>query len=362
MKRFILMIIFGVVVSGLIWSGGAQEGISKGNSSFKEGKFDKALSFYDEAKAKDPESPYIYFNKGSTYFRMEDFEKAKEAFKNAASKTKDIKLEAKANYNLGLCSFAEAGKQTESDPQKALEQYQEAISYFSRALEDDPSLKDAASNIEVARVVVKDLLDKIKKDQEKNKDKTDKQKEIAEKIAKLIERETTIMNYTTTMSEEKDKSGITPTLTGSIGKLKGEQTTIRKDTDGVGSELGELAKGAGANANQSQSPVAKAKEHVQNSSNYQQLAESKLGAQDLKNSLESETGARDELVKALEALSGKQNQQNQQNKDDQKKNDQKEEEKKAQAAKAKDIIDEEKENKKARQQAEAGNSAPDKDW
>jgi Ca-activated chloride channel family protein len=360
MKRFILTVILALFVSGLIWGGGAQEGIGKGNSAYKEGKFDKALSYYDEAKVKDPESPYIYFNKGSAYFRMEDFDKAKEAFRNAATKTKDIKLEAKANYNLGLCSFAEAGKQGESDLKKALEQYQESIAYFSRALEDDPGLKDAATNLEIARVMVKDLLDKIKKDQEKNKDKTDKQKEIAEKIAKLIERENTIMDYTTTMSEEKDKSGISQTLSASINKLKGEQTKVRTDTGSVASELADLAKSMGGN--QAQSPVVKAGEHVRNSSNYQQLAESKLGAQDLKNSLESETGGRDELVKALEALSGQQNPQNQQNKDDQKKNEQKEEEKKAQAARAKDILDEEKENNKMRQQAQAGYSAPDKDW
>jgi tetratricopeptide (TPR) repeat protein len=352
---------FLILVCSAAFASGASEAIAKGNAAFKEGKFDKAQTYYDEAKLSNPESPYIYFNKGTAYFKTEEYDKAKEAFKNVVSKTKDIRLEARANYNLGAVSFAEAGKNTESDLKKAVELYQESIGYYQRALDSDKNLKDAAHNIEVARLVLKDMLDKLKKQEEQNKGKGDKQKEIAEKIAKLIEREETIIDYNTTLSDEKDKKGMSPTLSNSVTKLGGEQAQARNDTGGVIKDIDDLKKSM--QQQQPGNPLDKAREHVTNATNYEQLAENQLGARDLKNSKESESGARDELAKALEALSNQDNKNQNKNNEDQKKDEQKEEQKKVQASQAKDILDDEKENKKQRQvQAQAGYNAPDKDW
>ncbi len=356
MSRLTLVTLYLVLPCLGLFASGASEELKKGNAAYGQGDYEKALGFYEEAGVKEPESPYVYFDKGTAYLAKEELDLAKEAFASAISRTRDVKLEAKANYNLGQVSFLEAGKNAESDLEKAVELYRQSIAYFEDALERDKTLEDAAHNIEVTRVVLKDMLDRLAKQQEQNKDKTDKQKEIAEKIAKLIEKEESIMGINTTFAGEKEKKGMSQALSDGIAKLKNEQAKARTDTGSVRKDIEDLEKEM---QQQAGGPLATAKEHVGNAFNYQQLAENQLVAKDLAASLSSETGARDELVKALEALVQPQNQDR--NKDEQNK-EQEKQEKEAQAAEAKDILDEEKENQKARVQAKGGYSPPDKDW
>jgi tetratricopeptide (TPR) repeat protein len=374
MHKTSLFIIYLIFISCALFARGADEKIEKGNKAYASGDYEQALKWYEEAEVRNPESPYIYFNKGTVYFRLEDYEKAKEAFLAAATRTKDLSFEAKTYYNLGNTIFFEAGRHTESDLQKAIDLYQEAVTNYQLALDRIKNNKNTASeieksashNIEVARLIVRDLLDKLKKQQEQNQGQDDKLKEIMKKIAELIEREQRTIDHTNTLKEDLDKKGITSALKNNAGKVKTEQQGIRKETKNVSEELGDLIRqGQGAGA-QTQNPqaekITKAKEHVDLSGNYQQLTENQLDKITLAGAASSETSARDELIEALKSLSGESQQQNQDNQ--QKEEDkQQEEQMKKQAADAKDIIDEERENKKEReQQARSGYSPVTRDW
>jgi len=139
--------------------------VSKGNREYHKKAYAKALDLYDKASVKAPESAIVAFNKGDAFYRTGDFEKAREQFQQAASKTKSLPFESKAWYNLGNCSFESGKRQEDSDLQKALESLQESVKFYGTALEKDPANKPAAENLEIARLKIKDLLDKIKKQQ-----------------------------------------------------------------------------------------------------------------------------------------------------------------------------------------------------
>jgi Ca-activated chloride channel family protein len=359
-----IVLFFLMLLPSMLFASGSREKIIAANKVYGEGDFNRALSLYEEVEIEQPESPYVYFNKGLVHYRLEDYEKAKEEFLQAAIKTKDLPLEAKAYYNLGNCNFFDALRYVEMDLKKAIELYQDAITNYRLALERDPSLADATHNIEVTRLIVKDLLDKLKQQQEQQKEQQEKLDDIAKKIKALIEREQKEIEHTETLKEIKDNKGVSPYLRNSVGKVKEEQKKIRTDTKDVSGKISELM-GQGM-AQQPDSPLAKAKEHVDVSANFQELAENQLKTIDLEEGLRSEESARDELVKALQALAGQPQGDNRQQEDEeQQKEEQKQDQEKMkeQAREAEDIIDEEEENKKKLQaDSRYGYQAPAKDW
>jgi len=360
----VLFLIVGIPL--ILCASGIREKIASANNIYKTGNYNQALSMYEEAEVDNPESPYIYFNKGISYFRLEDYEKAKEAFLSAAAKADDLKLEAKAYYNLGNTLFYEAGRQTETDLKKSIELYQQAITNYQLALERDKNISDAAHNIEVTRLIVKDLLDKLKKQQEQQGEQQEKIKEIAKKIAELIDREQRQIDFTNNLKEEMDSKGTSGNLKKNTRQVKKDQRAIRKETDEVSGKLDELipqnSQGSQGAQAQGGSPAQAAKEHVDTSSNFQQLTENQLDNTSLAEALESEGNAREELIKALQVLTNpeQQNQDQQKQEDEQQK--QQQEEMKQQAEDAEDIIDEEREERRERQIQQSGYREVERDW
>ncbi len=147
--------------------------VRRGNAALQADKPDEALAAYKEAEIARPESPRIQYNRGLAQYRKREFEQAKELFRQALS-TRDLDLEAAAHYNLGNCAYSQAlEKLTSFD--EAIELAQEAIGAYRRTLELNPDDADAKANIETARLLIKDLRDKKKKEEEKKKDQPQSQ-------------------------------------------------------------------------------------------------------------------------------------------------------------------------------------------
>jgi Ca-activated chloride channel homolog len=151
---------YGKTIAGLI---------KEGNSAYNAGAYDKAVSAYDEALKEDPESPYTCFNKGAALYRKGDYSGAAEAFEKAALNSKDKQLEAKSKFNLGNSTYKEAEGQKDKDLQKAFEGCSKSVSHYQEALSLDPGMKEAAENMEMVRLVMKNILEEIKKQQENGK-------------------------------------------------------------------------------------------------------------------------------------------------------------------------------------------------
>ena len=340
-----------------------RELIAEGNQAYHGESYDDALDAYDKASVDAPESPQIYFNKGAVHYRKGDYPKARELFEQASLKTKDLSLEARAQYNLGNCAFREGERQRDSDLKKSMDQLKSAVLHYQRALELDPELKDAAHNIEIARLIMKQILDEIKKKEEEEKKKQEQQQQLAKKLEELIQRQEKLTKDTKALQDKVKKIDPAELQKGAEG-LADEQGTVREETGKLAEQMTPPPTQSNQpnQPNQPDSPLPQIKEHLERATGAQDGAEKDLRKKQLASAQGFEKRALEEMKKALEAMRGDDQQQNQEGEQQQ----QQEPQQQAAAPRdetAHDILDEEKENRKRRQPPRAGGYRPvDKDW
>ncbi|SPD74207.1 exported hypothetical protein [uncultured Desulfobacterium sp.] len=395
MGRFCILF---VLVFGMLLSDASAEStaglVDKGNAAYLAGKYDEALSAYEEASVKDPESPYIYFNRGTTYYQKGDYAKAGEEFEKAAIKSKDIKFEAKSKFNLGNCHFREAERQQDSDLNKALEECGKAIKFYQDAIGLDPEFKEAAENIEVVRLVMKNILDQINKQKEAQKQQQEATEKIRQKLEELIRRQQGALDQDKQVEEQRAQQGDGQDVLDKINNLLSEQKNIQTDTENLAKDMSK----APGKADPDQK--TKAETHLDNAVKEEQAAAGNLEQKNTGAAMRNQEKALKELKDTLASLGkdqdsgqdqkkdksqeadqkkdqGQQGQKQQQGEEQQKqqgqqpspgKEPQKQDEGKEEGIKqlsddAKDILEEEKENKNQRHlKAEGGYRDVEKDW
>ncbi len=151
----------------------AQTLVERANGLFADGEYASALEAYREAEVMQPESPELAYNQGAAYYKLGDYSSAGDAF-NRALLTRDLRLEAKIKYNLGDVAYASA-LEKESDLQEAIDLLKKAIGRYRDAIELDAGDADARANIETAQLLIKDLLDKLKQQQEQQQQQDQQQ-------------------------------------------------------------------------------------------------------------------------------------------------------------------------------------------
>jgi len=199
-------LIFQVAVSSPVLAGSAGDLVKKGNQSFRNGEYRKAIEFYDKASVEQPESPVIFFNRGDALYREGEFSKAADEFMKTANGTKELPLEARAWYNMGNCSMMLGRRQSDSDMKKALDHYRSSVSRYQTSLKKDSTLHDAAVNMEIARVLIKDLLDKMKKQEEMKRKQQEKIREIVDSLVSIANRQDQALKQSGIAAEKKRKN------------------------------------------------------------------------------------------------------------------------------------------------------------
>jgi Ca-activated chloride channel family protein len=342
--------------------------VAEGNRAYRDGKYAEAAAAYEKASVDLPEAAEIYFNKGTAYYGQEDYAKAVEALEAAALKTRDLALEARCNFNLGNCAFRQAERQKDSDLQKAVDGYRRSIRHYQEALKLDPELADAAHNIEVVRLLLKDLLDKLNKQQQQQKQQQEKLKEIAEKLKQLIERQQKANERRETLGKEEAEKGESDALKQNTQGLADDQSDIRDDTKALSEEMAKAVPPAPLQQPQQPaqppSPIAQARPHVDAAAAEQALAAERLRKHQLEEAKPPQDKALEELLKALAKLAGQpQGGQGQQKQDPQPQPKDQQQAAKPRDEKARDILKEEKDNRdRRRQRARSGHRPVDKDW
>jgi hypothetical protein len=156
-----------VALAQAVYADSARDSTSEGNKLYKKGNFNEAINSYEQALLEAPGALEPKFNQANGYYRLDDLSKAMDLYRQVAAESKDMKLVAGAKYNLGNSYFQQGSKQKDSNLQKAIDDLKTAIESWRGALDIEPENKKAAKNIEVARLLIKDLLDQLKKQQQK---------------------------------------------------------------------------------------------------------------------------------------------------------------------------------------------------
>ncbi len=359
-------------------AGSAADLNDDGNMAYLAGEYEKALSAYEAASVEAPESPVIYFNKGATLYQMADYAAATDAFEKAALKTRDLQLEAKSKFNLGNCAFREGERQQDSDLNKALEALTKSIQHYQEALDLDPEFVEAAENIEVARLIMKNILDAINKQKEAAQQQQEAMKQAAEKIEELIKKQQQALNRNQQLEDERRTKGDSNALRQQVQDLAKDQWALQAETE-------DLAKNMPKPAGQQPSTDETAAErHLKNGAKEQSAASGNLEQDHTSEAKINQAKALKELKEALESLKENQgagkkqeqqqeqqqgNQQAQQAPSPEERPQDQGEQQEDQAAQAQlqedahDILDEEKENRERRQMQAAGAYRDvEKDW
>jgi len=133
------------------------DAVAKGNTLFKQDKYDEALQAYVDAQVEHPEDALLKYNIASSHYKMKNYEDALKGFQETAATARDTALEQKALYNAGNTLYR-------------LGRLEEAVAAYTKALELDPNDKDAQQNLEFVREEIKRRINEAQKTaQEQNK-------------------------------------------------------------------------------------------------------------------------------------------------------------------------------------------------
>lgn len=345
--------------------------VRDGNRRLKKGEYDKAIEYYERASIDAPESPVLALDMGNAHFMREEYAAARDYFEKATLRSDDLMLEAMAWYNMGNTAFRQAERQEDSDLEKALGYYEEAVRFYQTALEKDPELADAAFNLEITRLTIKDLLDRINKQREMMEQQQEKMKQIVDSLRSLVQREGRAAAESRGLGAEVDRNS---SWQRRIDRASVAQGAIEKDTDVVQGKLQELFP-----PDQQPLPVQQALSHIDSSIADQSCALEELSRKEPDAAAAGQDDARGQLEKALDVLTegqrppeqqqGEQQEQQAGGQEQPPEDRPEQSDQQQQAARqqrdetARDIIDEEKENKKRRQEdAVGGYKKVDKDW
>jgi Ca-activated chloride channel family protein len=147
----------------------------KGIEFYQNQEYEKAKDFYDNILIKKGENEEAHFGHGASSYQQGDLDLAKKSFQESLKST-DNDLRSKAFYNLGNTFYK--NKKNE-----------EAISFYRKALELNPSDKEARFNYEYLKYQKKPPEEDNKEEQKEEEQKEEEQKEEEQKEEEQKEEE-----------------------------------------------------------------------------------------------------------------------------------------------------------------------------
>ncbi len=282
----------------------ARDLVESGNRSYAAGDYDKALEAYGKALGLESDAAEILFNQGNALFMKGDYDKAREAYQAAALKTRDLALEAAAHYNSGNTDFADGRRQLETDPRKALSRWGESVRQYQEALRKDPSLKEAAQNIEMVRLAMKDLADRMKQAEQQAREQQERREAIQREIEEVLGEQQARMEQNQALRRKAEQEPPESTER-EARKLAEEQEKTREKTGEVADKLKALESGdhPGSDDPGKAGPdKTPARENLEKAMDAQRSASGKLEKTELEEAQGDQQEAVRRLQEALEAL------------------------------------------------------------
>lgn len=173
----------------------AQQGESEGLAALRQSDYDNAIAAYEKEIPAEPDPQkrsWLQLGLGTAAYRKGDFEKAKEAFSEAAQ-SPDAELASKAHYNLGNTLFrlgerniptsgSQGGEHVvgAKEFESVQKQWKEALDQYQSALTLDPGNGLAKRNIEAVNrhvQVLRKQEEPPKEEEKKEDDEKDDEKD-----------------------------------------------------------------------------------------------------------------------------------------------------------------------------------------
>ena len=124
----------------------------EGVAAYDAKEYEKALSSLLQGQIERPDDPAMFYNLGNVYYRMGEFEKARQNYSEALERG-GADLRRHAFYNMGNAAFR-------------MEDFADAVALYEKALELDPADEEAASNLEIARRMLEEQKRRQQQEQE----------------------------------------------------------------------------------------------------------------------------------------------------------------------------------------------------
>ncbi|MCY4596437.1 MAG: VWA domain-containing protein [Bryobacterales bacterium] len=134
--------------------------VNEGNEQYRSEAFDRALTSYEKALERDPDSPYASLNKANALYRSGDYATAAQVYSEAVRQSLDRnlpELEAAGLHNLGNALFRQAEATAQSSPGQAIDLLVPAARSYLDALSTDARRADSAHNLEITRRLIQRL-------------------------------------------------------------------------------------------------------------------------------------------------------------------------------------------------------------
>ena len=137
--------------------------------AYKAGRYNDAIRFYVEVLHQNEDKKvHIYFNIANAYYRLKNFESAKGAYRNTLSEIEDdSQMTQTVTYNLANALVKSSYLLGKKD---AITELSMALRYYRRVIMQNPHLKQAAVNFELAKIELykkkKELEEERKKEKE----------------------------------------------------------------------------------------------------------------------------------------------------------------------------------------------------
>lgn len=166
-----------VAVTSIAWLD-PHQAVRGANRLYAEGKYEDAAAAYNAALVDQPDAADLHFNLGDATYKQGKYDEAVSSFQKVET-AGDSQRAGRVAYNVGNATYRQGQALEQTDPQKALTLYAEALASYRRALGLAPADEDAKFNHELVTKHIEDLKKKLeeqKKEQEqKQQDKQQNQ-------------------------------------------------------------------------------------------------------------------------------------------------------------------------------------------
>ncbi len=269
--------------------------IRKGNEQYRAGEFAGALKTYESAAKADPKSLEARFNQGVAAYKANDIELAERLFREVDSTGGNPALASAARYNLGVVETQRLRAAPPSDPEKALESLKSAASMFRGSLDLSPRDADAARNLELTRMAIKDLREQIERQKELQRQMQELKDQL--KQNQKEQEQASQQNQERSADQQSDQE--------QKQEAQEQQEQVSKQTQQAQKKLNDLKKQMGEGDSGEQEQKAQESEEEQGDDETpeaQRVGEEPSPQEKLENASESLEAARDKQEQAQERI------------------------------------------------------------